>query len=67
MITKGPADIVVVGKPNGALPCQAIRTKLLRTGYIPAPMTVEQYATFVDDDVAEMIKLGKDAYIRPLD
>jgi tripartite-type tricarboxylate transporter receptor subunit TctC len=63
--------IEIVGKINrivaNSLAVPAIRTKLLRTGYIPAPMTVEQYATFVDDDVAEMIKLGKDAYIRPLD
>jgi tripartite-type tricarboxylate transporter receptor subunit TctC len=66
---KTPTEIV--GKINrivgNSLALPAIRTKLLRTGYIPAPMTVEQYAAFVDDDMAEMIKLGKDAHIQPLD
>lgn len=61
----------VVSKLNGvianSLALPAVRTKLLRTGYIPAPMTVEQYASFVADDVTAMIKLSKNAHIQPLD
>jgi tripartite-type tricarboxylate transporter receptor subunit TctC len=43
----------------------ATRTRLLRTGYVPAPMTAEEYASFVADDVAAMISLGKEAHIEP--
>jgi len=32
-----------------------------------APMTTEQYASLVTDDVAPTIRLGKDARIEPLD
>jgi tripartite-type tricarboxylate transporter receptor subunit TctC len=45
----------------------AIRTQLLRTGYVPAPMTAEQYGRFIAEDVAAMISLGKEAHIEPLD
>jgi tripartite-type tricarboxylate transporter receptor subunit TctC len=44
-----------------------IRTKLLRTGYVPASMTAQQYARFVADDIAAMTNLGKEAHIEPLD
>jgi hypothetical protein len=40
---------------------------LLRTGYVPTSMTAPQYATFVADDVAAMVNLGKEARIEPLD
>lgn len=64
-----PRDIV--NKLNGAitktLELPAVRTKLLRTGYLPAPMSPEQFANFFSDEVAGMIQLGKDAGIEPLD
>jgi hypothetical protein len=31
------------------------------------PMTPDQYAKFFADDMAAMIKLGKDAHIEPTD
>jgi tripartite-type tricarboxylate transporter receptor subunit TctC len=66
---KTPPEII--SKLNGAiakaLDLSAVRTKLLRTGYLPAPMTAEQYRSFVADDVAAIIGLGKDAHIQPLD
>jgi tripartite-type tricarboxylate transporter receptor subunit TctC len=61
----------IVRKLNAAiakvLDLPAVRTKLLRTGYQPAPMPPEDYARFVADDVAAMVKLGKEAHIEPLD
>jgi tripartite-type tricarboxylate transporter receptor subunit TctC len=45
----------------------AVRTKLLRTGYVPASMNSEEYARFVADDMAQMISLGKQAHIEPVD
>lgn len=61
----------IVNKVNriiaNALELPAVRTKLLRTGYVPAAMTAQQYAGFVADDVAAMINLGKEARIEPLD
>ena len=66
---KTPREIVT--KINGVvaniLAMPAVRTKLLRTGYIPAPMDPEEYARFVADDVAQMISLGKQAHIEPVD
>ena len=66
---KTPAEIV--NKLNhviaNALELPAVRTKLLRTGYVPAPMTAQQYASFVADDIAAMTSLGKEAHIEPLD
>ena len=66
---KTPREIVT--KINGVvaniLAMPAVRTKLLRTGYIPASMNPEEYARFVDDDVAQMISLGKQAHIEPVD
>ena len=66
---KTPAEIV--SKLNhviaNALELPAVRTKLLRTGYVPAPMTAQQYASFVADDIAAMTSLGKEAHIEPLD
>jgi hypothetical protein len=40
---------------------------MLRTGYQPAPMPSEDYARFAADDVAAMVKLGKETHIDPLD
>jgi tripartite-type tricarboxylate transporter receptor subunit TctC len=66
---KTPPEIV--GKLNEAigkvLSLPAVRTKLLRTGFQPAPMLAEDYARFVADDVAAVVKLGKEAHIEPLD
>ncbi len=66
---KTPPDIVnklnaAIGK---ALSTQAIRSKLLRIGIQPQPMSPEQYAAFFRNDVATMIKLGRDAQITPTD
>jgi len=41
----------------------AVRTKLLRIGYMPEPMTPEQFAHFVTDDFAAMATLGAEAHI----
>jgi tripartite-type tricarboxylate transporter receptor subunit TctC len=64
-----PAAIVV--KINGVvgkvLELPAVRTKLLRTGYLPDPMTTEQFAQFMADDLAAMVRLGKEAHIEPTD
>jgi tripartite-type tricarboxylate transporter receptor subunit TctC len=61
----------IVRKLNAAiakvLNLAAVRTKLLRTGFQPAPMLAEDYARFVADDVAAVMKLGKEAHIEPLD
>lgn len=50
-----------------ALNLPAVRTKLLRIGLEPAPMSPEQFATFFSDDITGMIKLAKDAHIEPSD
>ena len=65
---KTPRDIIdklnaAVGK---SLNLPAVRTKLLRIGVVPLPMSPEQFTTFFTDDVAAMIKLGQDAHIAPL-
>jgi tripartite-type tricarboxylate transporter receptor subunit TctC len=62
-----PAAIVakinaVVGK---VLELPAVRTKLLRTGYLPDPMTAEQFAGFITEDLAAMVRLGKETHIEP--
>jgi tripartite-type tricarboxylate transporter receptor subunit TctC len=54
----------VVGK---VLDLPAVRTKLLRTGYLSEPMTTEQFARFITEDVAAMVRLGKEAHIEPAD
>jgi tripartite-type tricarboxylate transporter receptor subunit TctC len=53
----------VIGK---ALELPAVRSKLLRTGYLPEPMTPEQFAAFIADEIAAMIRLGKEAQIEPV-
>jgi tripartite-type tricarboxylate transporter receptor subunit TctC len=61
----------IVAKLNAvvaqALDFPAVRTKLLRTGFLPVAMTPEEYAKFVADDVAAMIALAKEVHIEPLD
>jgi tripartite-type tricarboxylate transporter receptor subunit TctC len=52
---------------NKILDLSGIRTKLLRTGYLPEPMTAEQFANFVAEDLAAMVRLGKEAHIEPAD
>jgi tripartite-type tricarboxylate transporter receptor subunit TctC len=64
-----PAAIVskintIVGK---VLDLPAVRTKMLRTGYLPEPMSADQFGQFVSDDLAAMIRLGKEAHIEPVD
>jgi tripartite-type tricarboxylate transporter receptor subunit TctC len=67
-VTTPPA---IIAKLNSVvakvLSMPAIRTKLLRIGYVPEPMTVDQYGGFVADDLATLINLGKQAHIEPLD
>jgi tripartite-type tricarboxylate transporter receptor subunit TctC len=48
---------------NKVLELPAVRTKLLRIGYVPEPMTAEQFAHFVADDFAAMATLGAEAHI----
>jgi tripartite-type tricarboxylate transporter receptor subunit TctC len=62
-----PRDIVdklneAIGK---ALEIPAIRSKMLRIGFEPDPMSPEQYGKFFADDMTAMIKLAKDANIEP--
>ena len=66
---KTPRQIVdklnaAVGK---ALDNPAMREKLEHLGVQPMPMSPEQYEKFFADDMAAMIKLGKDADITPTD
>jgi tripartite-type tricarboxylate transporter receptor subunit TctC len=66
---KAPPEIVskLNSAVSNALALPAVRAKLLRTGYVPSPMTVEQYKAFVLEDIAAMIRLSKDANIQPVD
>jgi tripartite-type tricarboxylate transporter receptor subunit TctC len=61
----------IIAKLNAAvakaLELPAVRTKLLRTGFLPVAMTPQEYAKFIADDVAAVIRLGKDAHIAPVD
>jgi tripartite-type tricarboxylate transporter receptor subunit TctC len=61
----------IVAKLNAviaqALDLPAVRTKLLRIGFLPVAMTSQEYAKFISDDVAAMLELGKGAHIAPLD
>lgn len=46
-----------------ALDLPAVHTQLLRVGFEPAPMSPDQFASFVASDVAAMKKLAQDAHI----
>ena len=67
-----PADTPrdIVDKLNAAilkaLDLPAVRSQLLRVGFEPAPMSPDQFATFVSNDVAAMKKLAEDAQIEPM-
>jgi tripartite-type tricarboxylate transporter receptor subunit TctC len=52
----------VIGK---ALEIPEVRSKMLRIGFEPDPMSPEQYGKFIADDVSAMVKLAKDANIEP--
>jgi tripartite-type tricarboxylate transporter receptor subunit TctC len=62
---KTPREIVnkMHDETQKALDLPAIQERLLQLGVQPQPMTPDQYAKFFADDVAAMIKLGKDANI----
>lgn len=66
---KTPPEIV--NKINGVigkiLDLPAVRTKLLRTGYVPTSLTPQQFGHFISDEMDAMAKLGKEAHIQPLD
>jgi tripartite-type tricarboxylate transporter receptor subunit TctC len=61
----------IVNKINtaivNALELPAVRTKLLRTGYVPTPLTPQQFGKFISDEVDAMVTLGKEAHIDPTD
>jgi hypothetical protein len=40
---------------------------LLRTGYVPTPLTPQQFGKFISDEVDAMVTLGKEAHIDPTD
>lgn len=50
-----------------ALEVPAVKKKLAKLGVEPQPMSVEQFETFVRDDIAATIQLGKDAHMEPTD
>jgi tripartite-type tricarboxylate transporter receptor subunit TctC len=52
---------------NKALATPAIEQKLQNLGVQPKPMSPDQFAKFFADDVAAMVRLGKDANITPMD
>lgn len=66
---KTPHSIVerLNSEVNKALGTPAIKDKLQNLGVQPEPMTPDQFAKFFADDVAAMVKLGKDANITPMD
>jgi tripartite-type tricarboxylate transporter receptor subunit TctC len=64
-----PRDIVdkLNAAVNKTLAMPQIDEKLARLGVDPMPMSPEQYGKFFADDMAAMVKLGKDAHIEPTD
>ena len=60
----------IVNKLNAAvvkaLDLPAVHGQLLRAGFEPAPMSADQFAAFVGNEMAAMKKLAKDAQIQPL-
>lgn len=66
---KTPRDIVdkINAAVNKALAMPATGEKLGHLGVEPMPMSPEQYGKFFADDMAAMVKLGKDAHIEPTD
>ena len=49
-----------------ALDLPAVHSQLLRVGFEPAPMSADQFASFIASDVAAMKKLAQDAHIEAL-
>jgi tripartite-type tricarboxylate transporter receptor subunit TctC len=66
---KTPQSIVdrLNGEVRKALDLPAMKQKLQALGVQPMPMRPEEFAKFFADDVAAMIRLGKDAHIVPSD
>ncbi len=66
---KTPAAIVnkLHDEVQKALDNPAVQEKLQRLGVQPMPMAPAEFAKFFADDVAAMVKLGKDANIQPTD
>jgi tripartite-type tricarboxylate transporter receptor subunit TctC len=50
-----------------ALNNPGVQEKLQKLGVQPMPMTPDEFQKFFTDDVAAMIKLAKDADIKPTD
>lgn len=63
---KTPVDIInkLHGEVEKALAVPAVQERLQKLGVQPMPMTVAEYGKFFADDMAAMIKLGKDAHIQ---
>jgi tripartite-type tricarboxylate transporter receptor subunit TctC len=64
-----PADVVnklheVTGR---ALEAPAVKERLTRLGVEPQPMNLEQLRGFVQEDLARMVQLARDAGIEPTD
>lgn len=49
-----------------ALDLPAVHSQLLRAGFEPAPMTADQFASFVASELGAMKTLARDAQIQPL-
>jgi tripartite-type tricarboxylate transporter receptor subunit TctC len=50
---------------TNALGLPAVRTKLLRIGIEPEPMSAQQYGVFISHDVAGLNELAKSAHVEP--
>jgi tripartite-type tricarboxylate transporter receptor subunit TctC len=66
---KTPRAIVekLHGEIQKALAVPSVKEKLAKLGVEQEPLTVEQFAKFVDDDMAGTLKLAKDAHLQPTD
>jgi tripartite-type tricarboxylate transporter receptor subunit TctC len=66
---KTPRDIVnkLHDETNKALNVPAVRERLATLGVEPMPMSVDQFDKFVRDDIAGIVKLGKDIHLTPSD
>jgi tripartite-type tricarboxylate transporter receptor subunit TctC len=66
---KTPRDIVnkLHDETNKALNAPAVRERLATLGVEPMPMSVDQFGKFVSNDIAGIVKLGKDIHLTPSD
>jgi tripartite-type tricarboxylate transporter receptor subunit TctC len=55
------------GEIQKALAVPSVQDKLARLGVEQEPLTVDQFAKFVNDDMAGTLKLAKDAHLEPTD